>query len=153
MTSGYMLEVRFMIDFNYLQCVPRNTLTHNEKPKFVYLTKLPKHWPSQWQQSKNVWKYYGIWERRQQCTLCFQACFQEWVLGTHRFIGFWVRLGFAKWYEVVAFLQDWINCVSAMVCTRLQLCNKECKKMKQTWKKTTHITKNVSQIVKFFAQS
>jgi hypothetical protein len=43
MTSGYMLEVRFMIDFNYLQCVPRNTLTHNEKPRFVYLTKLPKH--------------------------------------------------------------------------------------------------------------
>jgi len=43
MTSGYMLEVRFIIDSNYLQCVPRNTFTHNEKPRFVYLTKLPKH--------------------------------------------------------------------------------------------------------------
>jgi hypothetical protein len=42
--SGYMLEVRFMINFNYLQFVLRNTLTHNEKPRFVYSAKLPKHY-------------------------------------------------------------------------------------------------------------
>jgi len=56
----YMLEVRFMIDSNYLLCVPRNTLTHNEKPRFVYLTKLLNHWRGQWQQSENVCKYYVI---------------------------------------------------------------------------------------------
>jgi hypothetical protein len=49
MTSGHMLEVRFMIDSNYLQCIPRNTLTHDEKPTFVYSTKLPQHWLGQWQ--------------------------------------------------------------------------------------------------------
>jgi hypothetical protein len=31
-----MLEVKFIIDFNYLQCIPRNTFTHNEKPRFFY---------------------------------------------------------------------------------------------------------------------
>jgi len=43
MISGYMLEIRFMIKFNYLQCVPKNTLIHNEKPRFVYLMKLLQH--------------------------------------------------------------------------------------------------------------
>jgi hypothetical protein len=43
-TSHYMLEVRIMNNLNYLQCIPMNTITHNEKPSFVYLTKLPKHW-------------------------------------------------------------------------------------------------------------
>jgi hypothetical protein len=38
--------------------------------------------------NENVCKSYGIWERRQQCTLYFQACFKEWVLGTHRSIDF-----------------------------------------------------------------
>ncbi len=35
-------------------------------------------------------------------------------------VGFWVKSGFAKQYEVVAFLWDWTNCVLTMVCTRLQ---------------------------------
>jgi len=43
MTSGYMLEIRFMIKSNYLQCVPKNSLIHNEKPRFVYLLKPSKH--------------------------------------------------------------------------------------------------------------
>jgi hypothetical protein len=30
-----------MIDSNHLQCIPRNTFTHNEKPRFIYLMKLP----------------------------------------------------------------------------------------------------------------
>jgi hypothetical protein len=35
-------------------------------------------------------------------------------------LGFWVKLGFAKHYETIVFLQDWTNCVSAKVYRRLQ---------------------------------
>jgi hypothetical protein len=35
-------------------------------------------------------------------------------------LGFWVKLGFARWYEAIDFLQDWTNYVLAKVCTKLQ---------------------------------
>jgi hypothetical protein len=96
MTSGYMLEVRFMIDFNYLQCVPRNTFAHNEKPRFVYSTKLPKHWWGQWQQSENMCKYYGIERGGNNVHFASKHVSKNefWVHTCS--LGFWVKLRFAK---------------------------------------------------------
>jgi hypothetical protein len=34
---------KIYINSNYLQCVPRNIFTHNEKPRFLYSKKPPKH--------------------------------------------------------------------------------------------------------------
>ncbi len=68
-------------------------------------------------------------------------------------LGFWVKLGFAKWYEVIAFLRDWINYVSTMVCTRLQTLQQKVQIDEANMEKDHTQSQNVPQIVKFFAQS
>jgi hypothetical protein len=67
-------------------------------------------------------------------------------------LGFWVRLGFTKWYETIAFLQDWTNYVSVKVCTRLQTLQQKMQRNKANMEKDHTQNQNVSQIVKFFAQ-
>jgi hypothetical protein len=106
MTNGYMLEVRFMIDSNYLQCIPSNTFTHNEKPRFIYLTKLPNIDGVNGQKVKMC--VSTMESKRGSNNVHFVSKHVSkngfWVNTSS--LGFWVRLGFAQWYEAIAFLWD-----------------------------------------------
>jgi hypothetical protein len=64
--------------------------------------------------------------------------------------GFWVRLRFVRQYETFFFNGIELTMFQLKFTQGYKLCNKECKEMKQTWKKTTQY-QNVSQIVKLYA--
>jgi hypothetical protein len=65
-------------------------------------------------------------------------------------LGFWVKLRFVIWYEVLAFLQEWSNCVSTRVCTRLWTLQQRVQKDEANMgKKTTHIPKMFPKLWSF----
>jgi hypothetical protein len=122
MTNGYMLEVRFILILTTSN-VLQGTLSPTMKNQGLFIQ----------QSHQNIDGVDG-----NKVKMC--ASIMEFGKGGNnvhfiskhvyrcgfwvhtRSLGFWVRLGFAQGYK---------------------LCNKECKKMKQTWKKTTHKTKMV----------
>ncbi len=73
-TIGKLLEVGFMVNFNYLQCIPRKILAYKHKQCFIHSTKIPNYWKHQGQMGENVLHNNRIYERKQVNFFSWTQC-------------------------------------------------------------------------------